>query len=89
MYNYSEKIYQLFKDINDLIDQTSLYYKSETGDQFRRKFENFKINFEIVNNKLNQYIDELASVKMKYHDLSFDIYRKMKNNMNDLNYEFK
>lgn len=89
IYNSAESVHKIFDNISNLIEQTSDYYQTDNGDELRKKFNNFKINFDIINDKLLKYADGLASIKMKYQDLSFDVATNVKTNTDDISEEFK
>lgn len=89
IYNSAEMVHKIFDNVNELIQQTSDFYQTNISEKFRMKYNDFKINFELVNKKLLGYADELASIKMKYQDLSFGVSQDIKTNMNNISNDFK
>lgn len=89
IYNSTESIHKIFDNISDSIEQTSEYFQTNVGEEFRIKFDNYKINFNLIHEKLLKYAENLANVKMKYQDLSVDVAKDVKISADNISEQFK
>ena len=53
-----------------IVEDTKKYYKSESGDEFRRRFNEFKLNFPIVVQNIENYAYSLKKAKSNYQNLA-------------------
>lgn len=83
-YNSIETINKTFTNINDLIVETKEYFKCDNADLLRNKFDEFKINFDKINNKLLSYSDYLVNVKIKYQNLNIESNKIINNKENEI-----
>ena len=67
IYESADRINKIFVKISALVNDTSNYFVCETADSFRKKFENVKSNFSIVNSNVLEYANDLVKVKNNYN----------------------
>lgn len=89
IYSYAEKINKTLNEISNIVDDTKTFYQCENGTNYRRKFDDFKTNFVIVDGNLKGYAEDLIKLKNRYNKIDENITNAIKNatiNMQSKNY---
>lgn len=73
IYNYAEKVSKTLNEISDVVDNTKKNYCCDEADSYRKKFNDFKTNFKVVNNNLISYAEDLIKLKNRYQNMSDDM----------------
>ena len=75
--NLATETMQVARQVNDYlnkivakIDDTKHYYKSESGDLFRKRFNEFQLNFPIVVQNIENYAYSLKKAKVNYQNMA-------------------
>ena len=61
-----EKLDKRFQQVNEIIYNTNFHYKTESADLFRKKYDDFKMNYDIIKKNLLSYVDDLNNLIIKY-----------------------
>lgn len=79
IYNYNDKINRILNDAQLLVNDTNQYYKSEDGEYYRKKFNEFLLNKKILLENIKSYGDDLVEVINNFDKIqvnTIDIFRK-------------
>ena len=88
-YNNIEIVKKNFDNIIEIVENLETSFQSDSGEEFRKKIENMKLVFDIAQNKLTNYANELSNVKLKYRDFSQDLSINIKNSEDKLSDNIK
>lgn len=61
-----EKLESKFNQIDAIIHDISPYYKADSNILFRKKYDNLRLNYDIVRKNLLSYVDDLNSLIISY-----------------------
>lgn len=89
IYSYAEKINKTLNEIASIVDDTKAFYQGENATNYRRKFDDFKTNFPIIDGNLKGYADDLIKLKNRYKNIDVNLTNTIKNattNMQNRNY---
>lgn len=79
IYEYRDKISKVLNTAESLIYDTANYYKSEDGDELRKKFDLFSSNFDVFLKNIQSYGEDLEQVIYNYRQNALknvDIFKK-------------
>lgn len=63
---YATEMNRILNSISDLIVDTEEFFDCESGDEFRKKFDELKNDFPMMNANILSYNTDLLSVKADY-----------------------
>lgn len=66
IYSYYDRIREIFNEVENIMDSTSTFYKSETANLIRHEFQQYKDKFYIVGKNILSYADDMEKVKKNY-----------------------
>jgi len=69
IYNYAERINKTLNQITDVVDKTKTIYNCDAANNYRNKFESFRVNFNIVDKNIKSYADDLIKLKNRYQNI--------------------
>lgn len=78
IYNCAENIHKAIQTITDSIDQTDDALITDLAEEIRLKYDNNKVIFQNISEKIERYNDVLLSAKIRYQNLNTDIVTKLK-----------
>lgn len=64
-----EKLESRFNQIDIIISNTNSHYKASSADEFRKKYDNIRLNYDIVKKNLLSYADDLNNLIISYKKL--------------------
>ena len=67
IYDYADKINSTLTCIDELVQNTNIYFDCESADLFRNNFNNVKANFKIVNKNILDYSNDYVKIKNNYN----------------------
>lgn len=71
IYNYAERINKTLNQITDVVDRTKTFYNCDAANNYRNKFENFKMNFSTIDKNIKSYAEDLIKLKNRYQNISY------------------
>lgn len=86
IYNYAERINKTLNEIANVVDQTRNIYSCVAANNYRNRFNNIRVNFNVVNKNIQSYAEDIIKLKSKYSDIgsnSTQIIRKATIKMED------
>lgn len=81
IYDCADRINIILNSIDDIVAGTSSYFVNESANNFRRKFEQLKLNFPTVNYNIKSYAEDLTKLKNSYSNIIDDAKHIVKKNI--------
>lgn len=64
-----EKLESRFDQIDTIITNSNNWYSSDSADAFRSRYNDFRLNYDIVKKNLLSYVEDLNNLIIKYKKL--------------------
>ena len=68
-----EKLESRFEQIDSIISNTKAHYDAESADVFRKKYNDFRLNYAVVKTNLLSYVEDLTHLIIKYKKLETNV----------------
>ena len=82
IYDYADASNRIINQINDLVYSTSEFFRSDSGDLYRKKFSRLCEEHSTIKNNILSYTSDFANVKAHYKNrniVAADIIKSGKN----------
>jgi len=67
IHDYAERINVIYNQLRDLTHETNMYFKSELGNEFRKKCNLSLDEFSKINKNILNYAQSLVNAKSKFN----------------------
>lgn len=61
-----EKLDFRFEQIDISVSKTKNYYKCNSGDEFRKRYDSIRLNYDVVKKNMLAYVDDLRKLMKNY-----------------------
>ena len=68
-----EKLESKFIEIDTIFSNNKQHYDSESALLFRKKYDNIRLNYDIIKKNLLSYVEDLTALVINYKKLETDI----------------
>lgn len=86
--DYSERINNILNQIDDLINYSANYFKSDSYNAVLNKYLELKISINNVKHNILSYSNDLITVKNKFRNNATDITLEVKKQANNIYSEY-
>lgn len=76
--NNIEQLEKRFDQLDEVIDRTKSFYKSDSASKYRNSYKDLRYNYNLVKKNILSYVNDLTKVKAKYKNfatLAADVYQ--------------
>lgn len=68
-----EKLESRFEQIDSIISNTNAHYNAESADVFRKRYNDFRLNYDVIKTNLLSYVEDLTHLIIKYKKLETNV----------------